>query len=91
MSGIFSTFENMKTPDINASIINGYLQMLDNLSPDLKLDLISKLTQSVKTDMKAKKSAFKKAFGEFVSKKSAEEIIEEIRSSRTFNRQIESF
>jgi len=65
--------------------------MLDNLSPDLKLDLISKLTQSVKADMKAEKSAFKKAFGGFVSKKSADQIIEEIRSSRTFNRQIESF
>lgn len=81
----------MKTPDINTNLINGYLQLLDNLSPDLKLDLISKLTKSVKTDMKAKKTAFKKAFGGFVSKKSADEIIEEIRSSRNFNRQIESF
>ena len=81
----------MKTPDINTNLINGYLQLLENLSPDLKLDLISKLTQSVKTDMKTRKAAFRKAFGGFVSKKSADEIIEELRSSRTFNRQIESF
>lgn len=81
----------MKTTDINTTIIDGYLQLLDNLSPDIKLDLISKLTQSVKSDMKSKKSAFKKAFGGFVSKKSANEIISEIHSSRNFNRQIESF
>ena len=63
----------MKTRDINTTIIDCYLQLIDNLSPDIKLDLISKLTQSVKSDMKSKKSAFKKAFGGFVSKKSADE------------------
>ncbi len=76
----------MKTPDINSSIIEGYLQLLDNLSPDLKLDLISRLTQSVKSDMKSRKTSFKKAFGGFVSKKSADQIIEEIRGSRHFTR-----
>jgi hypothetical protein len=81
----------MKATDINTTIIDGYLQLLDNLSPDIKLDLISRLTQSVKSDMKSKKSDFKKAFGGFVSKKSADEIITEIRNSRNFTRQTESF
>ena len=81
----------MKTGNINITLIDGYVQLLDNLSPDIKLDLISKLTQSVKSDMKPKKKAFKKAFGGFTSKKSAEEIINEIHNSRNFNRQIESF
>ena len=81
----------MKTINIKNTIIEGYVQLLDNLSPDLKLDLISKLTQSVKSDLKVKKSAFKKSFGSFTSKKTAEEINSEIRSSRNFNREMESF
>lgn len=79
----------MKTVDINTTIIDGYVQMLDNLSPSNKLDLISKLTASVKSDITNKKSSFKEAFGAFQSEKSADEIINEIRSSRTFTRQIE--
>lgn len=79
----------METADINTTIIDGYLQMLDSLTPSNKLDLISKLTASVKSDITNKKSSFKEAFGAFQSEKSADEIISEIRNSRTFSRQIE--
>ncbi len=79
----------MKTEDTNTTLTEGYLQLLENLSPSNKLDLISKLTASVKSDITNKKSSFKKAFGAFQSEKSADEIINEIRSSRTFTRQIE--
>ncbi len=81
----------MKATEINTTIVDGYIGLLDNLSPDNKLDLISKLTVSVKTDLNEKKSSFKKAFGAFVSKKSAEKIIEEIRNSRVSTRQTEAF
>ena len=81
----------MKSAETNATIIDGYVGLLDNLSPANKLDLISKLTKSVKTDLTEKKSLLKKSFGAFDSKKSAEKIIEEIRNSRVFNRQIEAF
>jgi hypothetical protein len=81
----------MKTTELNDTIIDGYVGLLDNLSTNNKLDLISKLTASVKLDLTNKKSTFKKAFGAFDSKKSAEEIIEEIRNSRVSTRQIESF
>ena len=90
-SVLFSKFGIMKTAEINTTIIDGYVGLLDNLSTNNKLDLISKLTASVKTDLTNKKSSFKKAFGAFDSKKSAEEIIEEIRNSRVSTRQIESF
>ena len=79
----------MKEADIDTTIVDGYVEMLDNLSPSNKLDLISKLTASVKSDITNKKSSFEKAFGAFQSEKSADEIINEIRSSRTFTRQIE--
>jgi hypothetical protein len=81
----------MNTTAFNSKIVESYLGLLDNLSPSNKLDLIAKLTVSVKSDLKPKKASFKKAFGAFDSSKSAEEIISEIRESRIFNRQIESF
>ena len=79
----------MNEADIDTTIVDGYVEMLDNLSPSNKLDLISKLTASVKSDITNKKSSFEKAFGAFQSEQSADEIINEIRSSRTFTRQIE--
>ena len=75
----------------NINVIDGYLRLLDNLTINSKLDLIAKLTLSIKTTKKDKESAFEKSFGAFQSKQTAEEIIDEIRSSRTFTRQIESF
>ena len=81
----------MRTAEINTTIVYGYFNLLDNLSPSNKLDLISKLTASVKSDRAKKKSSFKKSVGAFVSKKSAEEIIGELRNSRVSTRQIESF
>ena len=81
----------MKATDINTTLIDGYLQMLDNLSPSNKLDLISKLSQSVKSDITDRKKSFYEAFGAWESDKTAEEIIEEIGKSRTFDRNIEKF
>ncbi|MCE9539110.1 MAG: hypothetical protein K8R85_07820 [Bacteroidetes bacterium] len=81
----------MKAIDINTTLIEGYLRLLDNLSPSNKLDLISKLTTSVKTDITDRKKHFYKAFGAWDSKQSADQIISDIRNSRTFNRQIEQF
>lgn len=81
----------MGTSEINTTIVDGYVGLFDNLSTSNELDLISKLTASVKTDLTNKKSSFKKSFGAFDSKKTAEEIIDEIRNSRVSTRQIESF
>lgn len=81
----------MKTVEANNTIVEGYVGLLDNLSASNKLDLISQLTVSIKTNLATKKSSFKKAFGAFESRKSAEEIIDEIRSSRVTTRQIEEF
>lgn len=79
----------MKVLNLNTVLIDGYVRLLENLSPNSKLDLISKLTQSIKTDISDKKSSFKKSFGAFESKKSADELISEIRNSRSFTRKIE--
>lgn len=81
----------MRTTEINTTIVDGYVGLLNNLSANNKLDLIAKLTASVKADFTRKKSSFKKSFGAFDSKKTAEEIIDEIRNSRVSTREIESF
>lgn len=79
----------MKTIDINTSLIEGYLRLLNNLSPKTKLELVSKLTLSAKSDDSDKKEAFYKSFGAWESEQSAEEIIKQIHKSRIFNRQTE--
>ena len=81
----------MEISKINTSTIDGYLNLLGNLSTNYKLDLIAKLSNSIKADLTTKKSSFKKSFGAFETKKSAEQIIEEIKDSRLFNRKTESF
>ncbi len=48
----------------NITIIEGYLRPLDNLSPGNKLDLISKLIVSVKSNI-TNKSILSKSFGAF--------------------------
>ena len=79
----------MKAADVNSTLVEGYLRLLENLSPSSKLDLISKLTLSVKTDITKRKKSFYKAFGAWESKNSADEIIFELRNSRTLNRETE--
>ena len=81
----------MRTVDINTTLIDGYIRLLENLSPSSKLDLISKLTLSVKLDITKRKRNFFKSYGALDGKQSADQIVKEIRSSRTFTRQIEEF
>jgi len=79
----------MEASDSNMTIIEGYFRLFENLTPSNKLDLISKLTDSIKSDLINKKSSFKNSFGAFESDKDADQIINDIRNSRTFTRQIE--
>ena len=72
-------------------IINGYWGLLSNLNPDLKLKLIEKLSKSISLDIKTKENRFEKSFGAWVDDQDPDEIINLIRESRNFNRQIESF
>ena len=88
----FAVEENKMTTkaiDINSTLIDGYLRLLGNLSPSNKLDLISRLTLSVKIDIADHGDSFYKAFGAWESKQTADEMISDIRASRTFDRQTE--
>lgn len=79
----------MKAVDINERLIDNYFALLKNLSTSSKLDLISKLTQSIKSDMSGDKNAFEEAYGAWDSNDNAEELISSIREARVFNRNFE--
>ncbi len=79
----------MKTTDLNTALLDNYLGLIRNLSPEIKLILIERITKTLKGNLTKKDSPITDAFGKWKSEKSADEIITEIRESRTFNRQIE--
>jgi len=79
----------MKTTDLNTAFLDNYLGLIRNLSPENKLDLIERITRTLKGNLTNKNRPITDAFGAWKSKKMADEIITEIRKSRTFNRQIE--
>lgn len=76
----------MTSSDININLIESYFGLLKNLSADSKLELIAKLSNSMKTTKPLKEVDLKSLYGAFVSDKSADELIDEIKQARTFNR-----
>jgi hypothetical protein len=70
----------MKATDLK--IIDSYFELLDKLNSDSKLELISRLAESLKTQPKTKEKSVQELFGAYISEKSAETIIKEIRESR---------
>ncbi len=67
-----------------------YFGVLSNLSADSKLDLISRLSQSLKEAQPQPVPSLAALFGAYHSEETAEEIIAAIRNSRVSNRDIES-
>ncbi len=67
-------------------IVETYSYLFEGLSPSSKIELIESLSKSLKTEKKIKENNFYKSFGAFASGKSAEEIIEDIKSSRKFRK-----
>jgi hypothetical protein len=80
----------MIIPSQYNSVADYYFGFLKNLNPDSKLDLISKLSQSLKEDKRTSDATLQSLFGAYKSEETAEEIIADIRSSKVFNRNIES-
>lgn len=78
----------MITTSQHASDADYYFGVLKNLSADSKLDLISQLSQSLKSD-KTDSASLESLFGAYKSEETADEIIADIRSSRFFHHNIE--
>ncbi len=72
----------MISPTENTSLADYYFGFLKNLNSDSKLDLISKLSQSLKEAATVKETSLQSLFGAYRSDETAEEIIAELRASR---------
>lgn len=80
----------MKTTELNTALLDNYFGLIKNLSPEIKINLIEKIAKTLKSNITSNKSSLTDAFGAWKSKKSADEIITELRENRNFNRQIET-
>ncbi len=66
------------------NIIENYFGLFESLNSMSKLELIEKLTKSLKTENKNKENNFYKSFGAFSTEKTSDEINSEIKASRIF-------
>lgn len=76
----------MKTAEINTTLIDSYFTLLKNLSADNKLELIAKLSKSLKTTKKSKENSWKSLFGALELDQSADDFVEDLKKERKFSR-----
>jgi hypothetical protein len=85
----------MKAANLKFNLIDSYLGLLENLSPDNKLELISKLSDSLKSSKKQTEKDSDKSLddlcGAFIFDKSSDDLISDLKNSRNFNRNIKEF
>lgn len=75
----------MKTADLKANQVDSYYLLLQNLSPNNKLELISRLSKSLKTTKKKKKKiSLDDLYGSWVSDQTADELVAELKAARNF-------
>jgi len=80
----------MKSTDMNTALMDNYYSLLKNLSHDNKLELIARLSKSMKSSKKAKKEiSLSSLYGSWISEQSADELINELKNARNFNRKRE--
>ncbi|AMR41029.1 hypothetical protein HZP39_12135 [Elizabethkingia anophelis] len=81
----------MKTTDINMNLVDSYYKLLKSLSSNNKLELIARLLVSMKTTKKKNENiSLDDLFGSWVSDQSADELVDELKKARSFNRQREA-
>ena len=79
----------MNASSQNINLADYYFGFLKNLNPNSKLDLISKLSQSLKNENEIADTSLQSLFVADKSDDTSDEIIAEIKNSRVFNRNIE--
>jgi hypothetical protein len=67
-------------------MLDSYYRLLENLSPDNKLELISRLSRSMKTTKKTSDDSWKKLYGALLLDESADEFIDGLKRDRCFTR-----
>ena len=78
----------MMVTNIGSACVNNYWNIIKHLSPEAKIDLITLLSQSLKTESKETVSA-KKYYGIWGDDgMTDEEFVNELHSLRSFNKEI---
>jgi hypothetical protein len=75
----------------NEDFLGNYLGLLNSLSRESKIKLVENLNLDIKNNIMPKTDWIDKLYGSFISDKSAEAIISELRSDRRFSREITGF
>lgn len=68
--------------DFDKNLLDTYFQLIDKLGDKSKLELISRLSNSIKTKKSKVDKSVLKLYGAFDTEESVKELIEMIRSSR---------
>lgn len=95
--GICIKFKQQETMDSmygshRVDVSNVYWNILKNLGTDVKLDLIARLSASLLTSVDKKSNAsnwVSNLMGKWEDTRNAEEILQDIRSNRSLNKDIE--
>lgn len=75
----------------NDIFLDNYLGLLNGLSKESKIKLVERLDYDIKHTPVAEPEWINRLYGSFISDKSAEEIIAEIRAARRSSREIPEF
>jgi hypothetical protein len=75
----------------NKIFLENYLGLLNGLSKEYKMQLVEKLNLDIAKEKDLKNDWIDALYGSFVSDRSAEDMISEIRSARRFTRKIKGF
>ena len=83
----------MENKDTNMSLVNGIMKFVENYSADVKRELIARITKSLHAEATKKKPVSRRKYAEWKLDKgqTVEDLCKEIRDSRTFNTDKESF
>jgi hypothetical protein len=73
----------------NTKLINTYYMYIKNLDPEIQMNLVKKITHSLKTRINKPYPSIRHLFGAWQGEETAHQLISHIRKSREFNRKID--
>jgi hypothetical protein len=74
----------MNNADINTTLVESYFSLLERLSPNNKLELISKLSNSLQTENSKNDNSWKSLFGALEIDQTADDFVADLKRERNF-------
>lgn len=66
------------------SLLDTYFNLINKLSLEARLELISRLSESIRQERDDREASLLSTFGQLNTEESADEIIQSLRTARTF-------